>query len=75
MWVVTNLMNTQCVEGHRDLYTGPLDSLVHYSMLQLNRNGVSDASMVKLDIERWLSRLQQVDPFRRRRYAELRKSR
>jgi hypothetical protein len=74
MWVVTNLMNTQCVE-EQDLYTGPLDSLVHYSMLQLNRNGVSDASMVKLDIERWLSRLQQVDPFRRRRYAELRKSR
>ncbi|KAH8081570.1 hypothetical protein HD553DRAFT_275011, partial [Filobasidium floriforme] len=53
----------------------PLDSLVHYSMLQLGRHGVSDASMVKLDIERWLSRLQQVDPFRRRRYAELRKSR
>ena len=51
---------------------GPLESLVHYSLLQLGKGSQDEARIIS-EVERWLSRLEQVDPFRRRRYVELRK--
>ena len=51
---------------------GPLESLVHYSLLQLGKGSQDEARIIS-EVERWLSRLEQVDPFRRRRYIELRK--
>lgn len=52
--------------------TGALDSLVHYSILQLKAlpNPEQKIELV-VQIESWLERLKQVDPFRRERYDEL----
>lgn len=61
-----------CAEANAYCATGPLDSLVYYSTLQL-ASGFSDQDRVRRDIDRWLSRLERVDPFRHRRYSELRK--
>jgi hypothetical protein len=54
------------------LCTGALDSLVHYSIFQLEASNVRDHS-VKIvgQIESWLERLKQVDPYRHKRYDEL----
>jgi len=56
----------------RYLFTGALDSLVHYSILELKETHNTEQRIELVEqIGSWLERLKQVDPYRWKRYDEL----